>query len=556
MTPEKIRILVIDDDRDLTETVRGVLEAQDYEVLTADDGERGLELAYTERPHLVLLDLMMPGLDGYRVCRELQFGYTKDIPVVILTAKADLPDMMEASRCGAAGFVTKPFRVDHLLQTVRNVLRDASVYYDEITGLPTLANVQVEMQRVLADHPQLGIIYVSLDGVYALEQLQGFEVVDEVFRVIGQRLLSARGELLRGDDYVSVSSLGNAFLIVLSPARDQTTVDDRDLLAIKRRLEERLLRDLELELEGRLLMNIDVFVGYARLARSPKVRFRRALLQAITEATTRIESERGELRDRLRGELDRILTSQQVSCVYQPVVRLRDYVVVGYELLARGPLQSDLHSADALFDVARGADRLTELDRLCRQTAARSSATLPAQILRFVNIDPGALFRTLSDVAIDEYIAELPEALRAATVLEITEKSVIDDFDHCRKVIARLRAHGFRVAVDDAGSGYSGLQTIVETEPDYIKLDISLTRNLERSLVKQKMVRTLGAFCRDAGIELIAEGVETREELDALRELEVPYAQGFLFAQPGSPYPLRDRIDPAAAALEDVADDV
>jgi len=555
VAPEKIRILVIDDDRDLTETVRGVLEAQDYEVLTAGDGERGLELAYTERPHLVLLDLMMPGMDGYRVCRELQFGYTKDIPVVILTAKADLPDMMEASRCGATGFVTKPFRVDHLLQTVRNVLRDASVYYDEITGLPTLANVQVEMQRVLADHPQLGIIYVSLDGVYALEHLQGFEVVDEVFRVIGQRLLSARGELLRGDDYVSVSSLGNAFLIVLSPARDQATVDDRDLLAIKRRLEERLLRDLEHELEGRLLMNIDVFVGYARLARSPKVRFRRALLQAIGEATTRIESERGELRDRLQGELDRILTAQQVSCVYQPVVRLRDYVVVGYELLARGPLESDLHSADALFDVARGADRLTELDRLCRRTAARSSATLPAQILRFVNIDPGALFRTLSEVAIDEYIAELPEALRAATVLEITEKSVIDDFDHCRTVIARLRAHGFRVAVDDAGSGYSGLQTIVETEPDYIKLDISLTRNLERSLVKQKMVRTLGAFCRDAGIELIAEGVETREELDALRELDVPYAQGFLFAQPGSPYPLRDRIDPAAAALEEVADD-
>ncbi len=545
MASEKIRILVIDDDRDLTETVRGVLEAQGYEVLTAADGERGLEIAYTERPHLVLLDLMMPGMDGYRVCRELQFGYTKDIPVVILTAKSDLPDMMEANRCGATGFVTKPFRVDHLLQTVRNVLRDASVYYDEITGLPTLANVQVEMQRVLADHPQLGIIYVSLDGVYALEQLQGFEVVDEVFRVIGQRLLSARGELLRGDDYVSVSSLGNAFLIVLSPARDRTTVDDRDLVAIKRRLEERLLRDLERELEGRLLMNIDVFVGYARLVRSPKVRFRRALLQAINEATTRIERERAELRDRLRGELERILAAGQVSCVYQPVVRLKDYVVVGYELLARGPRHSDLHSADALFDVARASDRLTELDTLCRQTAARSSATLPEQFLRFVNIDPGTLFRTLSDVAIDEYIAEMPAALRAATVLEITEKTVIDDFDHCRAIIARLRDHGFRVAVDDAGSGYSGLQTIVETEPDYIKLDLSLTRGLERSLVKQKLVRTLGEFCRAAGIELIAEGVETREELDTLRSLEVPYAQGYLFAQPGSPYPLRQRIDPA-----------
>jgi len=556
MASEKIRILVIDDDRELTETVRGMLEAQGYEVLTANDGEQGLELAYTERPHLVLLDLMMPGMDGYQVCRELQFGYTKDIPIVILTAKTDLPDMMEANRCGATAFVTKPFRVDYLLSTVRNVLRDASVYYDEITGLPTLANVQVEMQRVLADHPQLGIIYVSLDGIHALEQLQGFEVVDDVFRVIGQRLLAARGDLLRGDDYVSVSSLGNAFLIVLSPARDSQTIHDGDLVAIKRRLEERLLGDLERELEDRLLMHIDVFVGYARLARSPKVRFRRALLEAISEATTRIEGERAEVRGRLSEELDHILAGAHVSCVYQPVVRLKDYVVVGYELLARGPLHSDLHCADALFDAARASDRLVELDRLCRRTAARSSETLPEEILRFVNIDPGAFFRLLSDVAITEYIADIPEALRTRTVLEITEKSVIDDFAHCRDVIARLRKHGFRVAVDDAGAGYSGLQTIVETEPDYIKLDISLTRNIDQSLVKQKLVRTLGAFCRDAGIQLIAEGVETQAQLDALLRLEVPLAQGYLFALPGSPYPLRERIDPAEEGAAAVADDV
>jgi EAL domain-containing protein (putative c-di-GMP-specific phosphodiesterase class I)/CheY-like chemotaxis protein len=548
MRAEKIRILLVDDDRELTATVRGVLEAQGYDVLTANDGEEGLELAYTERPHLILLDLMMPGMDGYRVCRELQFGYTKDIPIVILTAKRELPDMMEASRCGATAFVTKPFRVDHLLQTVRNVLRDASVYYDDITGLPTLANVQVEMQRVLADHPQLGIIYVSLDGVYALERLQGFEVVDDVFRVIGQRLLAARGDLLRSDDYVSVSSLGDAFLIVLSPAREQATIGERDLVAVKRRLEERLLGDLERELEDRLLMSIDVFVGYARLTRSPKVRFRRALLQAISEATTRIEGERAEVRDRLGHELERILAADDISCVYQPVVRLKDYVVIGYELLARGPAQSDLHCADALFDVARETGHLVELDRLCRRTAAHGSASLPGHFLRFVNIDPAALFHVLRDVGIGEYVGDIPEALRTSTILEITEKSVIDDFSHCREVIAQLRSHGFKVAVDDAGAGYSGLQTIVETEPDYIKLDISLTRNLDESLVKQKLVRTLGAFCRDAGIELIAEGVETRAQLDALVRLEVPLAQGYLFAQPGSPYPLVEHIDPTADA--------
>ena len=101
--------------------------------------------------------------------------------------------MMEANRSGASAYITKPFRVDHLLQTVRDVLRDASVYYDEITGLPTLANVQVEVQRMLFDHSQLGIIYVTLDGIHALEQLQGFEIVDEVFRVVGQRLVELAG---------------------------------------------------------------------------------------------------------------------------------------------------------------------------------------------------------------------------------------------------------------------------------------------------------------------------------------------------------------------------
>ena len=184
---KKLHILVVDDHIDLTNMVRDVLEAQGYEVFAANSGERGLELAFTEHPHLILLDVMMPGMDGYQVCRELQFGYTKDIPVVFLTAKTQLASMMEASRSGASAFIAKPFRVEHLVQTVRDVLRDASVHYDEITGLPTLANVQVEIQRQLFNRTQLGLLYISLDGVYGLEQIQGFEVCDEVFRIVGRK---------------------------------------------------------------------------------------------------------------------------------------------------------------------------------------------------------------------------------------------------------------------------------------------------------------------------------------------------------------------------------
>jgi EAL domain-containing protein (putative c-di-GMP-specific phosphodiesterase class I)/CheY-like chemotaxis protein len=554
MADSKIRILVVDDHEDLTTMVRDVLEARDYEVLTANTGERGLEIAFTEHPELILLDVMMPGMDGYQVCRELQFGYTKDIPIVFLTAKTQLASMMEANRSGASAFITKPFRVEHLVQTVRDVLRDASVYFDEITGLPTLAQAQVEVQRELAEHHHLGLMYVSLDGIFGLEQVQGFEAVDEVFRIVGQKLVDARGAFLREEDFISISSLGNAFLIILAPSREQKAVDEQDMRLVKERLETNLVAHLEDELEEMLLAKIQVYVGYARLAQSPKVRFKRALLQAIEDATRGIQIEREENYNRLVDELDRVLANQEITSVYQPVVDLGDFSVLGYEVLARGPMQSALHRPDVLFDVARDQGRVEELDRICRMIAARGGATLPDDTLRFINTEPVNLFfRARSDLFIEEFVEATPEHLRSKTVMEITEKSIIDDFGHFREVVAKLREHGFRIAIDDAGAGYSGLQTIVEIEPDFIKLDISLIRNLDTSVVKQKLVKTLKDFCVSAGITLIAEGVETEEQLASLKELQIPYAQGYLFAYPGSPYPLQDRIEPGARADDQAA---
>lgn len=542
-----ICILVVDDEVDVADTVKAVLEAQGYDVVTANSGEDALEIAYTQHPHLVLLDVMMPGMDGYQVCRELQFGYTKDIPIIFLTAKADLSHMMEASRSGASGYVTKPFRAEHLLQTVRDVLRDASVYYDEVTGLPTLANVQSEVQQLLADHGQVGIIYVSLQGIGALEELSGFEVVDEVFRVVGARLSEARGDILRREDLISISSLGNGFVVVLSPSRTQGYLADADLKAVKQRLENKLLVGIEDELRSRLEVQIGVSVGWARLSQSPKVRFRRALLHAIEDATNGIQRERSETRHRLNAEFQQVLAQGEVTCVYQPIVHAGDYAVIGYELLARGPRQSELHRPDVLFEVAREQGRVPELDRLCRMTAARASSTLPDRYLRFINTEPVNLFfQARSDLFVHELVAATPSHLRDKTIIEVTEKSVIEDFQRVREVVARLRDQGFRIAIDDAGAGYSGLQTVIEIEPDFMKLDMSLVRNIETSQVKQRLVSTLRDFCQSADIGLVAEGVETNEQLDKVMELGVPYAQGFLFARPGSPYPLQEVIEPPA----------
>jgi EAL domain-containing protein (putative c-di-GMP-specific phosphodiesterase class I) len=112
--------------------------------------------------------------------------------------------------------------------------------------------------------------------------------------------------------------------------------------------------------------------------------------------------------------------------------------------------------------------------------------------------------------------------------------------------VRSLRNSGFRIAIDDAGAGYAGLQTMVEIEPDFIKLDMSLTRGIESSIVKQKLVGTLRDFCRQACITLVAEGIETRAQLDALVALGIDFGQGFLFAHPGPPHPEITVCPPAA----------
>jgi EAL domain-containing protein (putative c-di-GMP-specific phosphodiesterase class I)/CheY-like chemotaxis protein len=545
MTESSTRILVVDDDLDLTLAVRVALEAEGYDVLVANSGKTGLELAHTHHPHLILLDAAMPDMDGYQVCRELQFGYTKDIPVVFLTARRDLSDMQAASLSGASGYITKPFRIERLLESVRDLLRDALVFEDDVTGLPTLSHVQVEVQRRLYGHSQLGMLYVSLDGVWPLEQTQGFEVVDQVFRVVGRQLAEARGTLLRSEDFVSVSSLGNAFLVVLSPPRDRGVVLDDHVLAVKRRLERQLLDGLEQELERELFAKIGLYVGYARLTQSPKVRFRRALLEAVNAAVRSIEEERSEAQHRLRRDFETILAERQITCVYQPIVKLGAFEVIGYELLARGPAGTELHRPDALFEVARNQGRVADLDRVCRMAAARGSESLPSRYLRFINTEPVSLFfHSRSQDYIREFIDATPSELRPRTVIEITENAIIEDFEHMRGILNRMRGEGFLIAIDDAGAGYSGLQTMVEVQSDFIKLDMCLTRNIEDSIVKQRLVKTLRDFCESAQIVLVAEGIETPAQLDVLQELGVECGQGFLFALPGSPFPLQETILP------------
>jgi EAL domain-containing protein (putative c-di-GMP-specific phosphodiesterase class I) len=180
-----------------------------------------------------------------------------------------------------------------------------------------------------------------------------------------------------------------------------------------------------------------------------------------------------------------------------------------------------------LFEVAEEGNLVWELSRLLRRHAVAGIVNElgPEQYL-FLNVDPhdfdDPMFRNMT-------AEELGIADAGRVVLEITERTAIRDYPRFRDHLAAFRARGFRFAVDDAGSGYAGLGSIANLDPDFIKLDISLIANIDANFLKQNLVQTMVRFADTHGAKVIAEGVERPEEFETIRQLGVHYTQGFLF---------------------------
>jgi len=217
--------------------------------------------------------------------------------------------------------------------------------------------------------------------------------------------------------------------------------------------------------------------------------------------------------------------------LYQPVISWSSRKAFAHEALLR-TTEPHLDAPGPLLVAAERLQRMRELGQTVRRKAALTIGSAPAGTTFLVNVD--AL--DLLDRSI--YAGSAPLSRFAPRViLEITERAALDDVSDTPSRIARLRDMGFRIAVDDLGSGYADLASVALLEPDLVKLDMSLIRGIQRSPVRQKLVRWIATKCREMGVHFIAEGIETRAERDALVHLGCDLLQGHLFARPGLPFP-------------------
>jgi EAL domain-containing protein (putative c-di-GMP-specific phosphodiesterase class I) len=230
-------------------------------------------------------------------------------------------------------------------------------------------------------------------------------------------------------------------------------------------------------------------------------------------------------------QLEEIIRLENLAVLTQPIMDLRSGEVFGWEVLTRGPKNSPFHNPVELFEFADQAELLPDLEWVVIQKALREVTERQIKEQVFINITPvslsepsllGRILEQLKHSALDS----------SQIIFEITERHSINDFDQMASILRSYRAQGFRFAVDDAGSGYSSLQSMSELIPDIIKIDKSVIRNIDREAVKQAMLRSLLYFAENINCTVIAEGVEREEEANILLQNKVHMGQGYYFAKP------------------------
>jgi EAL domain-containing protein (putative c-di-GMP-specific phosphodiesterase class I) len=234
----------------------------------------------------------------------------------------------------------------------------------------------------------------------------------------------------------------------------------------------------------------------------------------------------------LEARLGRAMETLWIA--YQPIVSWSRRTAFAYEALVRNE-EPTLRSPPDLFEAAERLGRLQDLGRLVRDRVAKTLDEKPTEGLLFVN---------LHALELDDDSLITPDAPlsrhASRVVLEVTERAPLERIRDVTGRVAQLRSLGYRIAVDDLGAGYAGLTSFAHLEPEVVKVDMSLIRGLDRSPMKQKLLGSIVGLCRDLNIEMIAEGIETIEERDALVSLGGDLCQGYLFARPDRPWPAID----------------
>jgi EAL domain-containing protein (putative c-di-GMP-specific phosphodiesterase class I) len=409
-------------------------------------------------------------------------------------------------------------------------LRRDRIFYDGVTGLPIHPFETPERIDERIEH--LGVIYLQIGKFFGFEELFGWEHYDRVLTAVSEVLQDdVRASRLSSFVHSIRFSGADGFFILydlpLPPSgkgRLPATLEEETT-----RLRTSVGRRLRQTFEGQTADFITILGSSLTASDNARVRPSRHIVRTLQEAVKivaqRQTSEKAELFAGLKG----VIGKRQLRPAFQPVRHLPDGAIMGYEALIRGPQGTNLEPPTMLFAIAHENEMGIELETLCLETIFANIPRAVGERRLFVNASAMLLRHP---IFLDERNLAGINRSHGDVVVEISEKEMVRDYAAFQDVLQLVRRAKMKIAIDDAGSGYSGLETILHLKPDYIKVADSLVRNIHNDPIKREIISSLAAIGHRIGAELIAEGVEVEAERKTLVDLDVSFGQGYLLGKP------------------------
>jgi len=403
-------------------------------------------------------------------------------------------------------------------------LRFKSQLFDGMTGLPALPAVLEDIRRMVEDRGFADVIYIDLGRSGGHETQLGWAAYDQAVREFARLLVSLKDTGVLGPpDIVCVDTVrSDRFLLFLGEGEPEEA--GRTPVGRRERVVGSLRELIDLTPPGSVLRTLRLAAGHARVEKVPDVR---------TE----------------RDELSKMIFQGGVRTAFHPIIRLRDREVIGHEALTRPLAGGSFDSVEELFAFAESSELMMEFERMCRRTAIRAAREVPDLGLLFLNASAGAVEDPEWSAGTVEQDLTGSGLKPSDVVVEITERVAIVRHDEFQSALKTFKERGYRVAVDDMGAGYASLQSLAAIEPDFLKFDVSLVRDIDRSSIKRSLLESLRHLAEKIHARVIAEGVERPEEMQTLLELGIELGQGYLFHREEPP-PVVDKEPPPPPPLE------
>jgi diguanylate cyclase (GGDEF)-like protein len=580
---DRVSILIVDDTPDNLRFLSQTLSDRGYKVRSVIDGQMALTVARSACPDLILLDIKMPGLDGYEVCQRLKADQqTRAIPVIFLSALDEALDKVKAFGVGGVDYITKPFQLEEVFTRIENQLSLLSTQKqlqqlnaeleqrvfqrtvqleqeiaerlrvqekllqvalnDPLTGLPNRTLLVQRLQEVLSRAQQRSeflfvLLLLDCDRFKVINNSLGHPVGDQLLVAVARRLES---HLRPGNTLARLG--GDEFAILL---------DDIESLDQAIRLTEQLQTELEATFKvGQHNIYLNVSIGIVPATgdyEQPEHILRdadTAMYLAKAKGKARYQVFEPDMYDRalqtlnIETDLRQALAIEELVVYYQPIVRLVDGQIIGVEALLRWyPKQGGIISPASFIPVAEDSGLIIPIDRWvlyqgCQQLFRWQQQGL-SQLPLSISINLSAKHFAKSDLVaqIDWILRETKLDSRSLN-LEITESAIIDNEADALRTLEQLKERQIKLTLDDFGTGFSSLSYLHHFPIDAIKIDRSFVSERGENIANVEIVRSVLNLANSLGIEAIAEGIETAQQLGQLKELGCEYGQGYFFFRP------------------------